>query len=50
MAEAIAAEVERWRAGESPPPPNEAVLARYERRHLTEQLAGVFDTVLGRSP
>jgi glycosyltransferase involved in cell wall biosynthesis len=50
MAEAIAAEVGRWRAGESPPPPNQAVLARYERRHLTEQLAGVFDTVLGRSP
>jgi glycosyltransferase involved in cell wall biosynthesis len=50
MAKAIAAEVERWRAGEPPPPPDEVVLARYERRHLTEQLAGVFDSVLGRSP
>jgi len=47
MAEIVAAETERVRAGRRHRPPDAAVLARYERRRLTEQLAEVFDLVLG---
>lgn len=51
MVAAIEAEVERWRSGASPPAPNPDVLARYERRHLTRQLARVLENVLdGRAP
>jgi glycosyltransferase involved in cell wall biosynthesis len=46
MARIVAQEVERWRRGDPPPVPDPDVLARYERRHLTEELAGVFDRVL----
>jgi glycosyltransferase involved in cell wall biosynthesis len=48
MARIVAQEVERWRRGDPPAAPDDEVLARYERRHLTEELAGVFDQVLGR--
>ena len=46
MARAIADAVARWRAGDPPARPAEEVLARYERRHLTAELAEVFDAVL----
>jgi glycosyltransferase involved in cell wall biosynthesis len=47
MAEIVGAELERVRAGRPHRPPDDAVLERYERRRLTEQLAEVFDVVLG---
>ena len=47
MAEAILAQLARSRAGEPAPQPDREFLARYERRRLTEQLAGVFDGVAG---
>lgn len=51
MAELIASEIERWRAGTPTGPPNPEVVARYDRRRQTGQLAAVFDAVLaGRSP
>lgn len=43
MAEHLRRQLERWRRGEPSPLPDEAVLARFERRALTEQLASVFD-------
>jgi glycosyltransferase involved in cell wall biosynthesis len=49
MAEIIAGEVARWRRGEPSPVPRAEVLARYERRRLTEQLVGIFDEILRRS-
>jgi glycosyltransferase involved in cell wall biosynthesis len=50
MAAIIAAEVERRRAGLPAPQPRPEVVARYERRSLTGELAGVFDRVLAESP
>lgn len=49
MAEIIAGEVDRARRGERAPQPDAQLLARFERRHLTGQLAKVFDGVLGES-
>jgi glycosyltransferase involved in cell wall biosynthesis len=49
MRDLIRAQVERWRAGESPPPPNAGVVARYERRELTRQLARVIDETAARA-
>lgn len=43
MARVITAEVKRWREHGDPPRPKPEVLARYERRHLTERLARLFD-------
>lgn len=45
MARAIALEVERWRTGASVPAPDPDVVARYERRRLTGELAALFDAV-----
>jgi glycosyltransferase involved in cell wall biosynthesis len=42
-------QIERFRRGEPVPQPDEAVLAQYERRALTRDLAGVFDTVCERA-
>jgi glycosyltransferase involved in cell wall biosynthesis len=42
--------VERWRRGEPSPPPAAHVVARYERRHQTSQLAELFDEVLAAKP
>jgi glycosyltransferase involved in cell wall biosynthesis len=47
IARAIEAALERTRAGIEPPPPRADVLARYERRAQTEDLARVLDAVLG---
>ncbi len=47
MARIIAQEVKRWREDAPARTPSPEVLARYERRRLTEELAGVFDLVLG---
>lgn len=49
MAAAIRAEIDRKRAGEPPSRPRPDVLARFERRRLTGQLADVLDTLLGGS-
>jgi glycosyltransferase involved in cell wall biosynthesis len=48
MARAISEHVTRWRDGAAPARPEGAVLARYERRQLTVELASVFDGVLER--
>jgi glycosyltransferase involved in cell wall biosynthesis len=49
MAEILEAQLDRWRAGAPPPKVRPEVLARYERRHLTRDLAAVFDAVLSRT-
>jgi glycosyltransferase involved in cell wall biosynthesis len=49
MAKAISAEIELWRAGRRAPPPSAPVVARYERRRQTAELARVLDSVLARS-
>jgi hypothetical protein len=46
MVEIVASELERVRAGRPHRRPDPDVLARSERRHLSEQLADVFDAVL----
>jgi glycosyltransferase involved in cell wall biosynthesis len=46
MARLIEAEVERRRAGVPSRPDRSEVLPAFERRHLTERLAGVFDGLL----
>jgi hypothetical protein len=46
MAEIISGELARFRRGEPPPAPRADVIARYERRRLTEDLAGLFSRVL----
>jgi glycosyltransferase involved in cell wall biosynthesis len=46
MARVIASEVDRVRSGAPGPTPRPEVLGLYERRHLTERLAGVFDLIL----
>ncbi len=45
MADAIEAEVNRWRTGSTVPEPAPDVLRRYERRFLTEELAALMDVV-----
>lgn len=47
MAAAIEEEVARKRAGRPSRRPRPEVLGRFERRHLTNELAKVFDSVLG---
>jgi glycosyltransferase involved in cell wall biosynthesis len=47
MAQIVRAEVERRANGEPVPEPRPDVLARYERRRLTADLAGIFDRLLG---
>lgn len=46
MAAALAERIGAFRHGEPGRPPDPAVVARYEYRHLAERLAGVFDEVL----
>jgi glycosyltransferase involved in cell wall biosynthesis len=41
-------QVERKRSGVAPPAQNPGVVERYERRRLTEELAGVFDEVAAK--
>lgn len=41
--------IDAWRAGEHAPRPDPSVVAQFDRVQLTEQLAGVFDLVLGRA-
>jgi glycosyltransferase involved in cell wall biosynthesis len=48
MAELIGAEIDRRSRGTPDPSPDPGVLARFERRQLTEDLASVFDFVLER--
>jgi glycosyltransferase involved in cell wall biosynthesis len=43
MAELIAQRLEAWRRGEEPPGPRADVIARYERRFQTGQLAAILD-------
>jgi glycosyltransferase involved in cell wall biosynthesis len=47
LAELIAAAVAARDAGDSQPSPDRTVIERYERRRLTQDLARLFDTVLG---
>jgi hypothetical protein len=50
MARIISGELQRVQRGGGPASqPNADVLARYERRTLTRDLAAVFDAVLGRA-
>jgi glycosyltransferase involved in cell wall biosynthesis len=48
MADILAEQIRLWQAGLPPPKAKPEVLARYERRRLTEDLAAVFDAVLSR--
>ncbi len=54
MIRAIRERIDTWRAGLDLPQPNRAVLAKFERRSLTEQLANVLKEAVasssGRSP
>ncbi len=50
MRDLIAVEIERWRAGEPVTTPKKDVLARYERRELTRQLADVLGAVAASHP
>jgi glycosyltransferase involved in cell wall biosynthesis len=43
MAELIAERLEAWRRGEQPQRPRAEVIARYERRFQTQQLAGILE-------
>jgi glycosyltransferase involved in cell wall biosynthesis len=45
IADAISGEVDRWFSGQAPPEPAPEVLARFERRHLTSELAAVLEAV-----
>jgi glycosyltransferase involved in cell wall biosynthesis len=47
MARGILDEIERFRAGRPPRPPDPTVVARFEYGKLAADLARVFDTVLG---
>ena len=49
LASHIEATVARWRNGASSPTARAEVIARYERRRQTEDLARVFDRVLARA-
>src|SRR5262249_43194148 len=50
MANAIRLHVDAWREGRPWAEPDAAVLATFERRHLTEQLAGVLADVATARP
>jgi hypothetical protein len=50
MARVIASEVDRVRRSVPGPAPRPEVIRLYERRHLTERLANVFDLVLDGRP
>jgi glycosyltransferase involved in cell wall biosynthesis len=50
MARIVGEQIERWRAGIPPPPRRQDVLARYERRYLTQLLAETFAEVLAGMP
>jgi glycosyltransferase involved in cell wall biosynthesis len=45
MTELLATALDRWRRGVQPPTPNADVVARYERRRQTQQLADVIHRV-----
>lgn len=47
MKNIVSDEIAKARRGEDPPAPRSDVIARYERRRLTEDLAGVLSSVLG---
>lgn len=47
ISRAIAAELERWRAGTPAPAPREDVVRRYEWPRLADELAAVYDALLG---
>ncbi len=47
MKRVVRGQVERFRRGDSPPQADASVLARYERRALTQELASVLDRILG---
>jgi glycosyltransferase involved in cell wall biosynthesis len=49
MTELIAGAIDRWRRGIKPPAPNPDVVARYERRRQTQQLAEVMHLVVRSS-
>jgi hypothetical protein len=49
LARSILAAVERKEGGSAPLVPDESVIERYDRVRLTEELAGLFENVLGRS-
>jgi hypothetical protein len=49
MAAAIAAELDRLRAGDPAASPDPAVVGRYEYRELAGRLAGVFERLVGRA-
>jgi glycosyltransferase involved in cell wall biosynthesis len=49
ITEAIRAEVNRWLAGEEPGRPAPELVARYERRFLTAELATLLGAVIGLS-
>jgi glycosyltransferase involved in cell wall biosynthesis len=46
MARILEGQLERWRSGLSPPKVRPEVVARFERRRLTRDLAAVFDALL----
>jgi glycosyltransferase involved in cell wall biosynthesis len=48
MVRAIELQLRRWRTGNEGPPPNETLVASFERRRLTALLAAVYDAVLER--
>jgi glycosyltransferase involved in cell wall biosynthesis len=48
MTELIGHAIDRWRQGIQPPAPNADVVARYERRRQTEQLADLIHRVAGK--
>jgi glycosyltransferase involved in cell wall biosynthesis len=48
MAAALRAQVAAWSERKPGEPPDPAVVARFEYRHLAERLAGVFEEVLAR--
>jgi glycosyltransferase involved in cell wall biosynthesis len=48
IARVIGEQIERKQRGAPPPELDTAMVARYERRRLSERLAGLFDLVLGR--
>ena len=47
MAELILGAIARWRSGEPALAPRPEVVARYERRRETQQMAELIDRVLG---
>jgi hypothetical protein len=47
MASVIAEQADRARRGEPPLPGRRELVEQYERRHLTQKLASLFDDVVG---